>query len=200
MLVGHLDKVQRHYARLFEKLPAGPERPALRFPPDADDHKTLDRLAELGYRKPLEVSTIVRQWLSGGYRSLKGETARGHLSELLPALLEQLARTDSPDAAVVGFDHFLANLHAAARLLSLLRQNPELIALIALVLGIAPRLADTLARYPQVMDALVDPSFFGALPDDEELGRRLRCGAWRNRATTRTCSSASACSGWNTCS
>jgi glutamate-ammonia-ligase adenylyltransferase len=173
VLVGHLDKVQRHYARLFEKMPAGPDRPPLNFPADADDHRTLDRLSELGYRKPLEVSTIVRQWLSGGCRSLQGETARGHLGELLPALLEQLARTDNPDSAVVAFDHFLANLHAAARLFSLLRQNPDLISLIALVLGIAPRLADTLARYPQVMDALVDPSFFGALPDDGELGRRL---------------------------
>jgi len=180
-LVGHLDKVQRHYGRLFEKMPAGPDRPALRFPPDADDHKTLDRLTELGYRKPLEVSTIVRQWLSGGYRSLKGEAALSHLSELLPALLEQLARTDNPDGAVLAFDHFLENLHAAARLLSLLRQNRELIALIALVLGVAPRLADTLARYPQVMDALVDPSFFGALPDERELGRRLDAALAQSR-------------------
>ena len=42
-----------------------------------------------------------------------------------------------------------------------------------LVLGTAPRLADILARHPQVMDALIDPSFFGALPDEVELGRRL---------------------------
>ena len=123
----------------------------------------------------------MRHWLSGGYRSLKGEAARGHLQELLPVLLEHLARTDNPDAAVVAFDHFLANLHAGARLLSLLRQNPDLIALIALVLGIAPRLADTLARYPQVMDALVDPSFFGALPDDAELGRRLDAALAQSR-------------------
>jgi len=173
LLVTHLDKVQRHYARLFEKAPAGPERPLLHFPPDADDRRTLDRLAELGYRKPLEASALVRNWFSGGYRSLKGEVARGHLTDLLPALLEQLARTDNPDATLLSFDQFIANLHAAGRLLSLLRQNPDLIALVALVLGIAPRLADTVARYPQVMDALVDPSFFGALPDERDLGRRL---------------------------
>ncbi len=172
VLVGYLGKVQRHYARLFEKA-AAPDQPALLFPADADDRKTLDRLAELGYRKPLEASTTVRNWLAGDFVSLKGETARGHLMHLLPALLEQLARTDNPDAAVISFDRFLYNLHGAARLLSLLRQNPDLIALLALVLGIAPRLADTLARYPQVMDALVDPSFFGPLPDDAELDRRL---------------------------
>jgi [glutamine synthetase] adenylyltransferase / [glutamine synthetase]-adenylyl-L-tyrosine phosphorylase len=173
VLLGHLDKVQRHYARLFEKTPGGPQRPLLEFPSDADDRKTLDRLAELGYRRPLEVSARVRHWLSGDYRSLKGPAARDHLQALLPVLLEQLARTDNPDATLLSFDRFLANLHAAGRLLSLLRQNSELIALIALVLGIAPRLAETLARYPQVMDAMVDPSFFGALPDEEALGRRL---------------------------
>jgi glutamate-ammonia-ligase adenylyltransferase len=181
VLVGHLDKVQRHYARLFETAPAGPELSALTFPRDADDHKTLDRLADLGYRKPLEASARVRHWLAGGYRSLKSEVARDQLQELLPALLEHLARTDNPDATLILFDDFLANLHAATRLLSLLRQIPDLIALIALVLGIAPRLADTLARYPQVMDALVDPSFFGALPDDAELGQRLDAALSQSR-------------------
>ena len=180
VLLEQLDIVQRHYSRLFEKAP-GADKPELAFPPDADDHKTLDRLAELGFRAPLEASTIVRQWLAGGHRSLKGEVARSHLEALLPVLLEQLARTDNANATLVLFDHFLANLHGGARLLSLLRQKPDLIALIAFVLGIAPRLADTLARNPQVMDALVDPSFFGALPDDAELGRRLDAALAQSR-------------------
>ena len=180
VLVGHLDKVQGYYARLFEKAPAT-DRPALTFPADADDRKTLDRLAELGFNSPLETSTIVRNWLAGEHRSLKGEAARAQLQELLPVLLEHLARSDNPDRALVLFDHFLANLHGGVRLLSLLRQNPDLIALIALVLSIAPRLADTLARYPQVMDALVDPSFFGALPDEADFGRRLEAALAQSR-------------------
>ena len=180
VLVDHLDNVQRHYVRLFEKTP-GADRPALVFPSDTDDRKTLDRLAELGFRAPLEASAIVRQWLAGEHRSLRGEGVRRQLEELLPVLLEHVARTDNPGATLVLFDHFLANLHGAARLLSLLRQNPELIALTVFVLGIAPRLADTLARNPQVMDALVDPSFFGALPDDAELARRLEAALAQSR-------------------
>jgi glutamate-ammonia-ligase adenylyltransferase len=180
VLVGHLNKVQNYYARLFEATPSA-DKPALRFPPDADDHKTLDRLAELGFRSPLETSSIVRGWLSGQYRSLKGESAQQHLVELLPTLLEHLARLDNPGAALILFDRFLANLHGGARLLSLLRQNPDLIALVTLVLGIAPRLGDTVARYPQVMDALVDPSFFGPLPNDEELARRLEAELAQSR-------------------
>jgi glutamate-ammonia-ligase adenylyltransferase len=87
-------------------------------------------------------------------------------------LLHHFARTANPDAAVIAFDRFLAGLHGG-RLFSLLRQNPDLVALIAQVLGTAPRLADILARYPQVMDALVEPNFFGVLPDEAELSRRL---------------------------
>lgn len=180
VLLDHLDKVQRHYARLFESVPGG-DRPEMAFPADTDDRKSLDRLAELGFRAPLEASSIVRHWLAAGHRSLKGDAAREHLQALLPVLLEHIGRTDNANATLVLFDHFLNNLHNAARLLSLLRQKPDLIALIMLVLGIAPRLADTLARNPQVMDALVDPSFFGALPDDAELGRRLDEGLAQSR-------------------
>jgi glutamate-ammonia-ligase adenylyltransferase len=180
VLVEHLEKVQGYYSRLFEKAP-GPEKPQLRFPADADDHKTLDRLSELGFRQPLEASGIVRNWFAGGHRSLKGSVAQSHLQELVPELVEQIARTSNPNATLILFDDFLSNLHAAARLLSLLRQNPDLISLITLVLGLAPRLADTLARHPQVMDALVDPSFFGPLPDEAELRRRLEAALAQSR-------------------
>ncbi|MGE5534147.1 MAG: bifunctional [glutamine synthetase] adenylyltransferase/[glutamine synthetase]-adenylyl-L-tyrosine phosphorylase [Acidobacteriota bacterium] len=172
VLITHLTRVQGHYARLFEAAPAA-DKPALHFPADHDDHKTLDRLSELGFRAPLEASSTVRQWLAGEHRLLKGDVAQTQLRELLPVLLEEIARAENPDAVLILFDHFLANLRGAGRLLSLLRQNPDLIGLITLVLGTAPRLADTLARHPHVIDALVDPSFFGALPDEAELRARL---------------------------
>jgi glutamate-ammonia-ligase adenylyltransferase len=173
VLLGHLHNVQRHYASLFEQTPAVSERRALVFPSEGDDPKTLDRLVEMGFRQPLEVSAAVRFWLAGRYRSLRGEFARSQLAELVPLLLEHFARSENPGAAIAAFDRFVAGLHGGGRLFSLLRQNPDLVALIALVLGTAPRLADILARYPQVMDGLIDPSFFGALPDEARLSASL---------------------------
>jgi len=173
-LVAHLRVVQRHYATLFENAPgveAG--HPTLQFPAQVDDKETLDRLTELGFRQPLEVSALVRRWSIGAHASLKGEFARSRLAEIVPLLLHQFARSANPDAAVLAFDRFLAGLHGGGRLFSLLRQNPDLIALIALVLGTAPRLADSLAQFPQVMDAVVDPSFFGALPEESEIAASL---------------------------
>ncbi|TMJ02337.1 MAG: bifunctional [glutamine synthetase] adenylyltransferase/[glutamine synthetase]-adenylyl-L-tyrosine phosphorylase [Alphaproteobacteria bacterium] len=173
-LLDHLRKVQRHYARLFEDAPAAEaSRRALAFPADKDDTETLDKLAAMGFRRPLEVSQSVRRWLAGEYRSLKSEFARAHLAELVPVLIDQLARSENPDQALIALDRFLAGLHGGARLLSLLRRNPDFVALLALVLGNAPRLADILARYPHVMDALIEPSFFGALPDADKLTAEL---------------------------
>jgi len=100
--------------------------------------------------------------MAGAPRALKGPAARAVFAELVPVLIDHIARGENPDAALVTFDRFLGNLHGGARLFSLLRQNPDLIALIALVLGTAPRLADSLAQFPDVMDAVIDPSFFGA--------------------------------------
>ncbi len=173
-LLAHLRRVQHHYATLFEHAPAlEAGRRSLTFPPATDDRETLDRLTEMGFRQPLEVSTLVRHWHGGAYPSLKGAFARAQLAEIVPVLLHHFARSANPDGAVIAFDRFLAGLHGGGRLFSLLRQNPDLVALIALVLGAAPRLADGLAHFPEVMDAVIDPSFFGALPEDAELAAGL---------------------------
>jgi len=173
-LLPHLRNVQQHYAALFESAPAEEAKQrGLNFPADTDDHDTLDKLAGLGFKQPLEVSTLVRGWLAGSHRSLKGTVTRQQLAELVPLLVPHFARSANPNGAVLAFDRFLGALQAAGRLLSLLRQNPDLISLFALVLGTAPRLADSLAQFPDVMDAVIDPSFFGALPEEAELALGL---------------------------
>jgi glutamate-ammonia-ligase adenylyltransferase len=123
----------------------------------------------MGFRKPLEVSATVRQWLEGAYPSLRSEFARGQFAELVPVLLDRLSRTEHPDAALNAFDQFIGGLQRGARLFSLLKQNPDLVTLVALTLGTAPRLADILASHPDAMDALLEPTFFGALPDEAKL-------------------------------
>jgi glutamate-ammonia-ligase adenylyltransferase len=98
---------------------------------------------------------------------------REQLTHVIPMLFHHFARAANPDDAVILFDRFLSGLHGAARLFSLLRQNPDLTALLAMVLGSAPRLAEGLAQFPEVMDAVIDPSFFGPLPEETELAAAL---------------------------
>ncbi len=173
-LLLHLYAVQRHYARLFEDAPTrAAHQRGLVFPPDRNERETLDKLVEMGFRQPVEVSDAVRGWLAGVPRSLRGQFARSHFARLIPVLIDHLASAENPDAAVTAFDRFLNSLHGGATLFALLNQNPDLVALVAHLLGTAPRLADILAQHPQVMDPLIDPAFFGALPNAEGLQAEL---------------------------
>jgi glutamate-ammonia-ligase adenylyltransferase len=172
LLVAHLRKVEQHYVRLFERAPENlTQQQNLVF--EADETATLDRLALMGFRQPQEVVTTIRKWRDGLYRALRGDQARANLIELVPIIVDQFARAENPDAALAVFDRFLAGLRAGGRFFSLLRQNPELIRFVALILGTAPRLADILAQNPHFIDPLIDPSFFGSLPDEAWLELEL---------------------------
>jgi len=173
-LVGHLDIVQGHYGRLFEGDPTGTEKlPDVNYAAGPEDQRLLDHLLSLGFKKPVMVATTVQQWLNEDYRALRFEATKSAFVEFVPGLIDGLAHAEEPDDAVTAFDRFLQALQRGGRLISLLSQNRDLVALVALILGAAPRLGDMLARQPQIMDGLIDPRFFGAMPDRKELSGRL---------------------------
>jgi glutamate-ammonia-ligase adenylyltransferase len=174
VLLGHLRRVQQHYSRLFEGESATPAAfPALDFQRGADDVRLLEHLSSLDFKQPAAVAETIKLWLSGDYRALRSDASREALAALLPSLLSNLARAENPDATFRQFDSFLQSVQRGATLLSLLQQNTDLVSLIALVVSAAPRLGDMLALQPRLMDGLVDPRFFGAMPQQEEISRRL---------------------------
>jgi glutamate-ammonia-ligase adenylyltransferase len=174
-LLGHLNCVQSHYERLFEGEAAtdAEKLPDIDYSAGPDDQRLLDHLTRLGFKSPRMVAEAVQHWMAGEYRALKVESTREAFQAFVPDLIRGLSRAEEPDAAVNAFDRFLQALTRGGRLISLLAQNKDIVALVALILGAAPRLADMLARNPQIMDGLIDPRFFGAMPDRDELSARL---------------------------
>jgi glutamate-ammonia-ligase adenylyltransferase len=174
-LLAQLNIVQTHYGKLFEgDDPTGTVKlPPVNYGAGPEDQRLLQQLATLGFKEPGNVAETVREWLTGEYRVFRTEMTRTAFAEFLPALMDGLALADEPDRAVAAFDRFLQALQRGGRLITLLSQNRDLVALVALVLGAAPRLGDMLARQPQLMDGLIDPRFFGAIPDQRELSARL---------------------------
>jgi len=173
-LIIHLRNVERHYVQLFERAPELlATRQQLSFADGQATSETLDRLALMGFRRPQEIVAAVHNWQNGYYRALRGEQARDNLMALVPVIVDQFSRAENPDAAFTTFDRFLAGLRAGGRFFSLLRQNPDLIRFVALILGTAPRLADILSQNPHFIDPLVEPRFFAALPDTERLETAL---------------------------
>lgn len=173
-LLGHLNIVQGHYGKLFEGDPTGTAKlPSADYSAGPEDPRLIEHLATLGFKKPIAVAKTVQQWMTGDYRALRVEATRNAFVEFIPGLIDGLAHAEEPDDAVTAFDRFLGALQRGGRLISLLSQNRDLVALVALILGAAPRLGDMLARQPQIMDGLIDPRFFGAMPDQRELSARL---------------------------
>ncbi len=170
-LIGHLSKVQEHYGGLFVDIPEPPEMAQeLSIQGDDDDQSQLSALEKMGFQNPATVVSTVRAWRSGRYAATRSELARERLNEFLPHLLEALAATAQPDHVLATFDRFLAGLPTGVQLFSLFRSNPSLLRLIADIMGIAPRLASVLSHRSRVLDAVLDPGFFGDLPSPVELG------------------------------
>jgi [glutamine synthetase] adenylyltransferase / [glutamine synthetase]-adenylyl-L-tyrosine phosphorylase len=164
-LTRRLHKVQTHYASLFEDAPqlTGDGRNMV-FAGEADDPATAAALAGMGYSQPGQVIATVRGWHHGRYRAVSTARARERLTEVQPLLIQALAATANPDAALASFDRFLAELPASIQLFSLLRANPNLLDLIAAIMGSAPRLARILSRRRRLIDAVLDPRVLGTLP------------------------------------
>ena len=163
-LTRRLATVQRHYSQLFE---ASPSLTAsgrnMVFAGARDDPATLVALAALGYSAPATVIETVRGWHHGRVAAVRSPAARERLTEVQPRLIEALAATANADQAFAAFDRFLADLPSGLQLFSVLKQHPALLDLVAAIMGTAPRLARVLSHRGRVLDAVLDPGFFGQL-------------------------------------
>ncbi|MGF7161105.1 glutamate-ammonia-ligase adenylyltransferase [Rhodoligotrophos appendicifer] len=165
-----LKTVERHYSALFEQAPGlGSGAGSLVFTGGEDDPETLKALQSLGFTKAPEIAATIRGWHFGRYQATRSARARERLTEIMPSLLEALGHSGDPDAAFIAFDRFIAGLPAGVQLFSLLWSNPKLLDLLADIMGTAPRLAALLSGRPRILDAVLDPGFFGPLPEAGEL-------------------------------
>ena len=174
-LTSHLRRVEGHYAELFEDAPAlsMPGTGNLVFTGVDADPDTIKTLKRIGFDKPDTVDAVVRDWHHGRYRATHSTRAREMLTELMPALLEALARTARPDDAFLVFDEFLSRLPVGVQLFSMVYSKPHLLDLLAEIMGAAPRLARHLSRRPGVFESVFSPGFFDPPPGTDDLAAEL---------------------------
>ena len=172
-LLGHLRTVEDRYAALFEEEPSLSGPGNLVFTGGEPDPETLKTLATLGFADGDKVFHVVANWHRGRYKATRSRRSREFLTELIPALLEELGKTPHPDGALTKFDEFLAGLPAGVQLFSLLYANPRLLQLLASIVGAAPALADHLSRHPGLLEAVLQPGFFESIPERAALGAEL---------------------------
>ena len=139
------------------------------FAGQKDDPATVEALKAMGFTRPTDLLVMIRAWHHGRYPAVRSARARELLTEVQPLLVSALAETAEPDRAAASFDTFLATLPGGIQVFSLLKANPGLLRLLADMMGTAPRLARILSRRRRLLDALIDPTMFGALPRAEQI-------------------------------
>jgi glutamate-ammonia-ligase adenylyltransferase len=169
-LIGHLSRVEAHYAGLFERAPAAPaeegqdgaDSDRVAFPAEQDDPRTLRHLSAMGFADACRVSAMIRGWQGGQLRAIRSERSRELLRLILPSLLRAFAAQREPDAALARFDGVLSRLSAGVQVLSLFHRNPALLRRVAGILGAAPALADHLSQSPASLEGLLTGSGAGS--------------------------------------
>ena len=172
-LLARLSRVGHHYAELFEEAPALAPAGNLVFTGAEDDPNTLATLKSLGFADGVAVGAVIRGWHHGRHRAVRSTRARELLTELMPSLLGAFSGTANPDAALINFNEFLSRLPAGVQLFSLFQAHPELLELVAEIMGSAPRLAERLSRNALLLDGVLSGDFRDPLPDVDGLAAEL---------------------------
>lgn len=155
--------VTRVRARFDRLAPAG-ERSAL----PADAGALAGALARLGFPDGEDAARTVTRWRSGASRALRTAASHDALEAVLPSLLPEIAGSGDAGAALARFDRLFERLAGGVDLLSLLLARPAVAETLATLFAHSPALADSLARRPGLIDALLDRGVPG-VPDRDAL-------------------------------
>ncbi len=169
-----LRRVNKRYGQLF----AGEEELSSRFGSLIftgvdDDPETLATLRRMGFSHPDTVSAAIRRWHHGHIAATRTERGREVFTRLAPRLLEAASATGAADTAFARFADFFSGLTLGVQVQSMFLAQPKLLELVVRVMAYAPQFARTLAKRPAVLDALLDPTFFGPLDPTSDIAARL---------------------------
>ena len=176
-LLATLGRVEALYAELFaegEQLSAeGVDGGNLVFTGGESDPETLKTLRDMGYQNAEAIDSAIRGWHHARYRSTRTTRSRAILTELMPTILQTMAASPEPDSTFLRFDEFISKLPSGVQLFAMFQSNPQMLELIAEILGTAPRLAEHLARKPNILDGVLTPGFLDEPPSAEDMRQEL---------------------------
>ena len=171
-----LDGVRAEVQAIFDEvfsIPQGetPEEGALTGNPESLE----EELHSLGWPEPTAGAAVLRDFLAS--RPIRNLTARGEteLHRLLPKLLRTAACAESPGAVLL--DRLLGLLAAFASrnvYFTLLTENPPALEQLVKLAAASPWLCNYIARYPLLLDELVDPRSLYTPLSKAELQQELR--------------------------
>ena len=162
-----LQRVHHHFSlRFAHEDSLADELGSLVFTGVEPTAETLQTLESLGFQFPETAWSRMNAWLAGKARALRTNRARQVLTRVAPRLLRAMSDTGEPDSAFTRFAAFIEGLPMGVQPLAMLQNEPELAKELVAIIGLAPRMATTLAQRPAVIDVMLDARFSRPLRDD----------------------------------
>ena len=158
-----LETVHRHFLRLDRIVGQNsPELAALQH----TETEASDDLARA-------IDARFDAWQAGTLTAFRTERARRLLEDIRDDLTAAITAQPDARATLSALDDFFARLPGGVDLFSRLELQRTLVPVLVLIVSAAPRLAGELAQRSHLLDVLVDPAFFGRLPDRATLEAQL---------------------------
>jgi glutamate-ammonia-ligase adenylyltransferase len=177
-LHGHRRRVEGHFQRVFPASrpaaePAGGEPWRAVWLGLATEAALLAQLTARGFEPAEEAGRQLEHLRGCRAVRLMSRQGRQRLDRLMPLLLEALADEQDPSETL---RRVLPLLEATARrsvYLALLAEHPDALAQLVRLCAASPWIAEHLARYPILLDELLDPRTLYAPPDRAGLAQEL---------------------------
>ena len=152
-LVAELTELTAQTGAIYDEL-IGQEAPAPY--PQPKPKARAETLAEMGFADTQALAERIEGWRDGRYSSIRSPQALEAFDRLLPQLLDAIAKSDDPEAAITRFQSIIERTQSAIELFRLLTAEPKLIERLVNALTLSPRIASTLARRPETLDVLLE--------------------------------------------
>ena len=175
-LDAHRERVTHHFEDIFAgQEPVDAARPcAAVWQGTIADGEAVALLARHGFADAPGLLARLQGLRQGPrYKSLSS-AGQGRVDKLLPRLVEEAAKHPGPDATLERMLKLLESIATRSAYLSLLLEYPQAIERLAQLGSASPWAAEYLARYPVLLDELLDARILYATPDREALATELR--------------------------
>ncbi|MFW5450397.1 MAG: bifunctional [glutamate--ammonia ligase]-adenylyl-L-tyrosine phosphorylase/[glutamate--ammonia-ligase] adenylyltransferase [Methylophagaceae bacterium] len=167
VLIDHRQQVQAHFEQILTAPQADASEVNVISLFDADPSEKIAHLQQLGFANPSNsVAELDNLLNSHNCRNLS-QTGRERLGKCLPLLVQAAANTRNSDSCLARLMPLLESIMRRTAYMSLLIENPMALSQLVKLCAASPWISNQLARFPILLDELLDPRTLYEVPDHQ---------------------------------
>jgi [glutamine synthetase] adenylyltransferase / [glutamine synthetase]-adenylyl-L-tyrosine phosphorylase len=174
VLKDYRQQIQEHFDQLLTAPQAGDDGAGIKISLfNAQPEEKLSFIEQCGYDDPAEILAVVDKLLDLHICRNLSQTGRQRLEKLLPLLLQATGNVENADACLPRLMPLMESIMRRSAYMALLVENPMALSQLVKLCAASPLISTQLAKYPVLLDELLDPRSLYEVPEKEELKIQL---------------------------